>query len=823
LRFHRKLAVLGIGLAGLLSIAAALAVADSTSGTSGQPGTPPCQQVIAPAVPGSPAIMGCRVPVGQQPGAGLVRAGITGYPDPMNPHPGQTVKFMVSSEQSNYTAQIMRLYNADPNPAGPGIEAVPVTPVTSYTGHHQDLPLGSYVTVPNKAPLQLTGSFTVTAWIAPTTVPGGKRNPLAQYWTPTFTNKPQGIVSKWSGQSGYGLFVDGNGGLGLWLGNGSQRVDLHTGVAMHPWVPSLPGTQGFMNPPPSAASAQGIVPQMVNSRWYFVAASYDATTGRVTLVQDPQNYVPDPTRITTQAASGIHGIARTTSPLLIGAGSQDGPDTPPDGLYNGKIDNPRIYARALAPAEIAAIERGGGPTDAVANWDFSRNIRSGDVVDTSSNRLNGTTVNLPQRGVTGHNWDASSYDYTQTPDQYGAIYFHDDDLADARWPVSFTYHVPSNLESGVYAAKLISGSNTFWMPFYVTPNPGQPTASIALVIPTNTYIAYGATGVAQWYAEVSGLGLYSRHDDGSGVAYSTRLRPITSQQPAAYPQQFPNDNYLVAWLHDKGYKVDVLTDFDLQQGGAALLKRYRVVLTGAHPEYWTEQGLNALTDYVHSGGRLMYLGADAFYWVTGMDATGTYLEVRRRDGTEYWQAAPGESVLTTTGEEGGLWRFRGRPPQALVGVGMTAQGFTTDRPYDRMPDSMTPQGSWVFAGIPSHAEIGTADGLELPGGAAGGEIDRLDYTIGSPENTLLLARASNFDSAYQFVVEEVNVQDSLQSGGTNPLITADMTLLKYLGGGAVFSAGSLNWTASLFTQNDPTVSQVTQNVLQRFDSAAPPP
>jgi N,N-dimethylformamidase len=180
-------------------------------------------------------------------------------------------------------------------------------------------------------------------------------------------------------------------------------------------------------------------------------------------------------------------------------------------------------------------------------------------------------------------------------------------------------------------------------------------------------------------------------------------------------------------------------------------------------------------------------------------------------------------VLTTTGAEGGLWRFRGRPPQALVGVGMTSQGFTTDRPYQRMPDSRTPQGSWVFNGIPPSAQIGTADGLELPGGAAGGEVDRVDYTIGSPENTLLLARASNFDAAYQFVVEEVNVQDSLQSGGVNPLITADMALLKYLGGGAAFSVGSLNWMGSLLTTNDTTVSQVTQNVLEKFDSSGPLP
>ena len=38
---------------------------------------------------------------------------------------------------------------------------------------------------------------------------------------------------------------------------------------------------------------------------------------------------------------------------------------------------------------------------------------------------------MPMRAVTGHNWDQSVYDFKFAPQQYGAIYFHDDDLEDA--------------------------------------------------------------------------------------------------------------------------------------------------------------------------------------------------------------------------------------------------------------------------------------------------------------------------------------------------------------------------------------------------------
>lgn len=106
-------------------------------------------------------------------------------------------------------------------------------------------------------------------------------------------------------------------------------------------------------------------------------------------------------------------------------------------MYNGKIDNPQLYDRALTVAEIKAIEQGAGASGATANWNFSRKIRSNEIVDTSSNALNGTSVDLPERGVTGHNWDASTFDYTLTPAQYGAIYFHDDDLADANTSTGF--------------------------------------------------------------------------------------------------------------------------------------------------------------------------------------------------------------------------------------------------------------------------------------------------------------------------------------------------------------------------------------------------
>ena len=84
----------------------------------------------------------------------------------------------------------------------------------------------------------------------------------------------------------------------------------------------------------------------------------------------------------------------------------------------------------------------------------------------------------------------------------------------------------------------------------------------------------------------------------------------------AGPRHFAADLHLIEWLETKRFRYDVITDEDLHRDGEALLSPYKVVLTGSHPEYWTTPMMDALEAYLTSGGRLMYLGGNGFYWVT---------------------------------------------------------------------------------------------------------------------------------------------------------------------------------------------------------------
>lgn len=162
------------------------------------------------------------------------------------------------------------------------------------------------------------------------------------------------------------------------------------------------------------------------------------------------------------------------------------------------------------------------------------------------------TVNLPTRAMTGRNWDGSEHNWRRAPAQYGAIHFHDDDVYDSGWDVDFALDVPERLPCGLYAVRLLAGNSEERIPFVVLPKRGAEN-KLAVLLPTASYMAYAneAMGFAMSGAEQMtgqltaftpthlylnehpeyGLSLYDSHSDGSGVSYSSRLRPILNMRP----------------------------------------------------------------------------------------------------------------------------------------------------------------------------------------------------------------------------------------------------------------------------------------------------
>jgi N,N-dimethylformamidase len=470
------------------------------------------------------------------------------------------------------------------------------------------------------------------------------------------------------------------------------------------------------------------------------------------------------------------------------------------------------------------------------------------VTDTSPNLLHGEVVNLPARGMKGYNWTGEVMNWQQAPEQYGAIHFHDDDLYDASWHVDFELTLPTTMKSGLYAARLKSGDEEEYIPFVVRPVSGKEK-KIAFLLPTASYMAYANEHMAAnaFLIELVGgrlpvfderalflnehreysLSCYDSHSDGSGVCYSSRLRPILNMRPKHISAlggtgsslwQFNADTHITDWLEAMGYEFDVITDEDLHYKGFGLLKLYTVILTGTHPEYHSKQMWDAMMAYQQQGGRLMYMGANGWYWrIAHHPELPGVIEVRRNEGgIRTWAAEPGEYYHSFTGEYGGLWRRQSRPPQMIVGTGFTAQGFDISAPYHRLPDSFNSRAAFIFEGIGKDEVIGDF-GL-IGGGAAGLELDRADRSLGTPPHALVLATSKGGHTDLYLVVCEELLATYPGLGGTeNELVRADMVFYETPNGGAVWSSSSIAWAGSLSHNNyDNNVSRITNNVLKRF-------
>jgi N,N-dimethylformamidase len=460
-------------------------------------------------------------------------------------------------------------------------------------------------------------------------------------------------------------------------------------------------------------------------------------------------------------------------------------------------------------------------------------------------------VNGPTAAVTGRMWDDDTTDFRVAHDQYATVHFHEDDVEDAGWPPVAELVVPAELRSGVYAFRLTAAGRTDHVPFIVTLPRGRATARIGLLLPTLTYLAYanerliaaGEGGMVPvgaavrldeadtWLSEhpEAGLSVYDRHADGTGCCLVSMRRPVPNFRPdfvwwsTSAPERFSADLYIADFLDHRGEPWDAFTDHDLHDQGVELLHGYEVILTGTHPEYFTREMLAAVRQYLENGGRVMYLGGNGFYWVTSIDPQRPYLaEVRRGiNGTRAWTSRPGELRHQTTGEQGGLWRYRDHPPNALVGVGFTAQSDSRDRApgYRRTSVSFEPSYSWIFDGV-SDADVIGSYGLSV-GGAAGYEVDRHDPSLGSPMSSAVLMTSQGMHpDSYLLVVEDAEVMIPNVTASTNPRVRSDLVYLPYDGGGAVFSVGSCSWCGSLSHNSyDNDIYRITDNVLSAFLAA----
>ena len=728
---------------------------------------------------------------------------LLGYCDRWSAAPGGRVRFMVSCEgAAEYRADLVRLHASRLGPDAPPCREEEIeSPVNGhYPARTQAIHAGSFAIVDPAPSLPAPGSFTLQAHVWPT-MPG---------------DRPQALLGTWSEATGhgFGLFLDADGALALRL----DEQTLGTGVPLAP------------------------------RHWYLVAGRFDAARGLARVVQIPctgHRFHPF-TPAAREAA--MRPPAPGSGPFLIAArhaghaNEKGARACLRSGHFDGKIERPRLSAGALDDESVEALgahpPAGAGLESLLSAWDFSRETSGTRIVDIGPARRDGHCVNLPARAMTGHAWSGESPDWRQAPADYGAIHFHRDDIHDCGWESDFELEVPDGLPSAVYAARLRAGEAEYHLPFYVRAPRGGPSADIAFLAPTATYMAY-ANIITLSFDPLSeavnggltvfdkgdllhlerpelGLSTYDHHRDGSGVCYSSRLRPVLAMQPLSRMWGFTVDMLIVAWLEHAGLGFDVITDEDLHREGEELLSRYRVVVTGSHPEYYSLRMLDALEGWLNAGGRLMYMGGNGFYWrIAFHPELPGVIEVRRAEGgIRTWAAQAGEYHMSFTGELGGMWRRQRRPPNLITGVGFISQGFDSGAPYRRRPAAADPRAAFIFEGI--EEEVVGDFGVCL-GGAASWELDCVNPRLGTPAHALVLASSEGHSNIYELVPEEMLQSHPMTDATQNPDIRADMVFFETPGGGAVFSTGSIGYAGALGVDRyDNAIARLTTNVLRRF-------
>lgn len=731
---------------------------------------------------------------------------ILAYADRISAAPGECVQVKVSCDGvKQYDVNLVRVIQGDINPSGPGYqeELIPLNLGGPFTGRYQRINMGSFAIVDNAPAYHTQSSLGLQVVIWPT-LPG---------------RGSQAILSREDPESGTGfrLYLNSEGAVAFEITvNGVQQAQVSTGLPL------------------------------ATERWCLVSASYDADSFELSVLQHPLKPYPngaDAYQVLKRADSPMVS-ATVESPIMIAARSAT--NQLAKEHFNGRIEAPRIFLRSLNRKEMLSLveaKRNG----LVASWDFSIGISTEQISDTSGNELHGRLVNLPTRGVAGNVWNGDEHNWQNKPAHYAAIHFHEDDLYDCAWQTDFEFRLPDDISSGVYAIRLHAESEEYYIPFAVRPPRGTKTAQVVFILPTASYMAYANNRIGidvpeteivsgrllqmnpidlymQSHPEL-GLCFYDVHNDGSGVYYSSRLRPVVNMQPkhighlggaGSNVWQFNADTHILDWLEQLDQSFDVITDEELEVEGVEVLRDYNVVITGTHPEYYSVAMLDSLQGYLDSGGRLMYLGGNGFYWRVSFHPTlPGVIECRKsEDGIRAFAPLPGEFYASFTGEYTGLWRRNGRAPNELVGIGMVSQGFDYSSPYNMASASRDPRAAFIFEGVegPVIGDYGLSGG-----GAAGLELDATDHSLGTPPHALVLASSERHSDLYLMTPEDINDPAPGLGGTEAEIIRAEMVFFETPSGGAVFSTGSIAWSGSLSHQdyqND--IARISSNVIKRF-------
>jgi len=356
------------------------------------------------------------------------------------------------------------------------------------------------------------------------------------------------------------------------------------------------------------------------------------------------------------------------------------------------------------------------------------------------------------------------------------------------WPASFEIEIARDAQSGVYAAVVAAAAGDVKPDrvFVAVRAPlGAAEARILVMKPDLRDAAYNLAG---------GASLYGAAADPWNPR--KRARKVSLLRPLAIGEEQSGTGVhtFVEWMRKKGFTADACSDVDIHDYD--FLRRYQLLLSVGHHEYWTKEMRDNVERFVEDGGNVAFLSGNTCYWQVRLEADGNTV-VCYKSAAEDPIAAIDPSRATVR------WFHPpvSRPANLMMGAGGQVGGWNVP-PKSRYLAAQTFWDHWAFGAVRERTDFG--DGYHEVDGADTEFVDgRLVLTgrDGTPPSFVILSWR-DFPQANQ-----------------KP---AKATLGVMRRGGMVFTTGNVNWTGAALDETSPTTAAITQTVIERLQFAVRP-
>ncbi len=370
------------------------------------------------------------------------------------------------------------------------------------------------------------------------------------------------------------------------------------------------------------------------------------------------------------------------------------------------------------------------------------------------------------------------------------------------WTENASWAVPATAVSGIYFAKVVSGTLASHIVFIVRDD--ASTSDLLFQTSDTTWQAYNNYG---------GNSLY----EGSPVGRAYKVsynRPFNTN--TATPKDFVwNAEYpTVRYLEQNGYDVSYTSGLDSDRRGG-LIKNHKTFMSVGHDEYWSGNQRTNVEAARDAGVNLAFFSGNEVFWKTRWENSVSGTTTANRTLVTYKETHANDKIdpagpATWTG----TWRDPrfsppadgGRPENALTGTLFTVTCCTTDMKVGGV------DGGLRFWRNTRVANLGVAQTTVLGRGLLGYEWDE------SPDNGYRPAGLIQMSST------TASTNDYLQDYGTNyaPGVgTHHLSLYRAPSGALVFGAGTIQWAwglddnhvADSVSASDLAVRQATANLL----------